>query len=393
MVQIIEPNDALSQLGQGLSTLPDALEQLMLRHREKKGRLAESEALTRQGFNIPGEVKNPRIREALLSGQQAEKTKASEFEADSGNYDTIKDAFGEKFADVWKASPTGARTELLRAGIDANLRGLDIKQIFGEAQAEMGSTPKAMREKIEFPEYKLNTEGRTPKETIAYQKELRGFNEPVFRESVTKKKSLEKQGQSFEDLKKLSPKIPQGFSRFFYDKGGNIRPLAQTLKLVPKEAEEYVKIINDFTTQAKDSYGSRVTNFDLQQFMKRLPTLANSEEGRELIIDRMRVQVEADKAYYDALQKVYKHYGQGKITPEDAEDLAQQISDSQIEELRNRAAEIDEEMNQLAGEGSRKNREQTPPQGTVLLLDPNGNPLHVPQEDVQRLLSLGARLP
>lgn len=390
MVQIIEPNDALSQLGQGLSTLPDALSQLMQRHREKKGRLAESEALTRAGFNVPGEVRNPRIREALLSEQQKEKQTAGEYEADATNYETIKDAFGQKFADVWKASPTGARTELLRAGIDANLRGMDIKKIFGESSEEMAK-PKLEKEKIEFPEYRLDIEGKTPKETVAYQKELRGFNDPVYREAITKAKSLGKQEQSFKDLEKLSPKIPQGFARAFYDKQGNIRPLAQVLKFVPKEAEEYVKIINDFTTQAKDSYGSRVTNFDLQQFMKRLPTLANSEEGRALIIERMKTQTQADKIYFDALKEVYRHYGQGKITPEDAESIAEQISDSRIEGIRERASQIDEEIENLTGEQPR-NINQNVPKGMVILLDPNGNPLHVPQEEVERLLTLGARL-
>jgi len=372
-------------------TLMDELEQSNQRGREERGRLAESEALAREGFQVPGEVKNPRLREALLSGQQSEKAKAGEFAADSGNFETIKDAFGEKFAKVWQASDKGARTALVQAGLDAHLRGMDIKALFGQAEEKMGDNLGPKKIKVEYPEYKLDIEGRTPKESIAFQKEIRGFNDPIYREAITKSKSLGKQEQSFKDLEKLSPKVPQGLSRFFYDKQGNIRPLAQTLKAVPKEAEEYVKIINDFTTQAKDSYGSRVTNFDLQQFMKRLPTLANSAEGRELIIERMRTQTEADKIYYDALKDVYRHYGQGKITPEDAEAIAEQISESRVEQLRERASQLDDEMDRLSGEAP-KNNSQNVPEGMVLLLDPNGKPLHVPQAEVQRLISMGARL-
>ncbi|MGE5706048.1 MAG: hypothetical protein ACM3XP_04945, partial [Nitrososphaerales archaeon] len=118
---------------------------------------------------------------------------------------------------------------------------------------------------------------------------------------------------------------------------------------------------------------------------------ANSEEGRALIIERMKTQTQADKIYFDALKEVYRHYGQGKITPEDAESIAEQISDSRIEGIRERASQIDEEIENLTGEQPR-NINQNVPKGMVILLDPNGNPLHVPQEEVERLLTLGARL-
>ena len=346
MVQIVEPNDALSQVGKALGPISDAFGNFAQRRRES---------------------------------QQKEES----FDASEKNYNTIKDAFGERFADVWKAAPTGARTELLKSGIDANLRGMDIRKIFGQEGLEQPDQQEQSRESNQFPEYKLDTTGRSPKENVAFQKELRGFNDPVYRESRTKKKSLDKQLKSFNDLKRLSPHIPQGFSRFFYDKEGNIRPLAQTLKAVPPEAEEYVKIINDFTTQAKDSYGSRVTNFDLQQFLRRLPTLANSEEGRDLIIDRMQIQTKADEIFEDALQKVYRHYGLGKITPEDAEEIAESIAEPQIEALRQRSEELDSEMDALSP--GKQNQD-----GFVSMKDPQGRILRVPKDKVEELTRLGA---
>ena len=286
----------------------------------------------------------PAFQDAFGKYQQKQ-DKKDEFAADEQNYKTIEDAFGKKFANVWKAAPTGARTELLRSGVDANLRGYDIKRLFGE---EMPQEEKAEKPEREFPEYQLPTEGQTPKETIAFQKELRGYNDPIFKESIKSAKTAKEDLKSFKDLEKLSGKIPQGLSRFFYDKEGNIRPLAQTLKAVPPEAEEYVKIINNFTSRAKDSYGSRVTNFDLQQFMRRLPTLANSPEGRKLIIDRMRITSEADEAVNNALKDVYRHYGMGKITPEDALNIAEQIAEQRLNEVRQQAEQLDEQMNILS---------------------------------------------
>lgn len=345
MVTFLDAPRPLEGLKAGLGEATDALGQFMQRRREQKGREEESEGLEKAGFNVPSGIRDPKLKLALLEQQQKQK----EFEADSGNYDTIKDAFGEKFANVWKAAPTGGRTELLRAGIDARLRGYDIKGLFDQLPDEMmPKQAKIVKEEVEFPDYKLNIEGMTPKESISYQKDLRSDNTPILKEANTAKKTAKKALTSYKDLAQISPKIPQGLSRFFYDKEGNIRPLAQTLKLVPPEAEKYVKIINDFTTQAKDSYGSRVTNFDLQQFMRRLPTLANSEEGRNLILERMQLTTEADLIINEALEDVYRHYGAGKITPEDALQIAEQIAEKRLRSIQERSEAIDTEMDSLS---------------------------------------------
>lgn len=294
-------------------------------------------------------VKNPEFQKEILKAELEKRNQQNklmgEHDADKNNYKTIKDTFGQKFADVWKASPIGARTELLRAGVDANLRGIDIKRIFGEEASEK---PTEQKEGTEFPHYKLPTEGLTPKDIVGFQKDLRSYNDPIFREAIKAKNAAKKASESFSELQKISGNIPEGLSRFFYDKEGNIRPLAQTLKAVPPEAELYVKIINDFTTQAKDSYGARVTNFELERFLKRLPTLANSKEGRDLILKRMKLTTEADRIVNQTIQDVYRHYGAGKITPEDAQAIAEQIYEPKIEALRSQGEQVDAEMERLS---------------------------------------------
>ena len=52
--------------------------------------------------------------------------------------------------------------------------------------------------------------------------------------------------------------------------------------------QQYIKTLNDFISQAKNFFGARVTNFDLQSFKSRLPSLLNTEEGRRAIIEQMR---------------------------------------------------------------------------------------------------------
>jgi hypothetical protein len=100
------------------------------------------------------------------------------------------------------------------------------------------------------------------------------------------------------------------------------------------EAQRFVKTLNEFSANAKDTYGSRVTNFDLQQYLKRFPTLLNSEEGRRQIIEQMKIVNEINSVYYKNLQDVFsKAGGARKIDSDVAEDLAEKRSQQSISEL------------------------------------------------------------
>lgn len=393
MVQIIDQGP--SGLSRFLQRVEPSIEDIVSRFAEKKNRREEDEAFSKMGVDTKG-IRDPHIRQKLLEGEMKKKEKAQEYDFDEKSYGTIKEAFGPKFADVWKASPTGARTALTQAAIEATKRGQNVRQLFEQMPEEAGQPEQRIsgQEKINtFPDYKLPTKNMTPADVVKYKKELRGYNSPVLTESIKANKVLDTQLNAVKDLEKLnnSGKLPSGLSRVLIDpKTGNIRPIAQMLQLVPKEAEEYVKIINDFTTQAKDSFGARVTNFELDRFMKRLPILSNSEAGRELILQRMRVNAEAEKLYHKKLKEIYRHYGQDNITPEDADALAEQLTEEDSERLKDQGVQIDKEMDRV---GSGKDKNQNVPEGMVLLLDPNGSPLHVPEDEVERLLSLGATRP
>lgn len=50
--------------------------------------------------------------------------------------------------------------------------------------------------------------------------------------------------------------------------------------LIGKEGEEYNKLAATLMSGAKDIFGSRITNFDMAQFLKMIPTLMNTDEGK-----------------------------------------------------------------------------------------------------------------
>src|SRR5256885_2133970 len=96
----------------------------------------ENEALEKQGIHTTG-VRSPELRKTLvaegLKGQKEQSKLAGEADLEGKDYETMKTTFGKKFADVWKSSPKGAKTDLTKMAIDATLRGEDVNAILESA--------------------------------------------------------------------------------------------------------------------------------------------------------------------------------------------------------------------------------------------------------------------
>lgn len=80
------------------------------------------------------------------------------------------------------------------------------------------------------------------------------------------------------------------------------------------DTEEFEKITAGFIKNAKQWFGSRVTNYDLESFMKTLPQLSTSHEGKMRILGSMKAAAQAQQLKYDALRHLMKQNG-GRIPP------------------------------------------------------------------------------
>ena len=188
-------------------------------------------------------------------------------------------------------------------------------------------------------------------------------------------------------LKRLSQlnqsgKLPTGLSKF------NINPKTGEIvfpALKIPETQLFAKTINDFTTKAKDSFGSRVTNFELDRFLKRLPTLANSPSGRQLILNQMQVINDLDALEEKSLIDVYDHYGVGNINGQEAKKVAREYRSTQERTLKEKYDQIENSLKAIENQSG-----GSVPKGSVLLYDPEGNELHVPHNRVQEALKRGA---
>jgi hypothetical protein len=181
--------------------------------------------------------------------------------------------------------------------------------------------------------------GLTPTERVSREKERYGTNLPIYQETTAKLKTADKNKALIGILEKLdeSDKLPTGIERLNVDSEGNLKlPFFSSA-----EAQRFVTTINEFSEGAKDTYGSRVTNFDLAQFMRRFPTLMNTKEGRRQIYEQMKIVNDINKEYYGALRDVYREAGGiRKIDADRAESIAEERSKAKVDQLYEKFQEI-----------------------------------------------------
>lgn len=288
-----------------------------------------------QGQDRSQERKKMEFESGLRQKELTEKNRMEELSLP--DYETVKSQFGETFAKLYKIAPTGGKTELLRTGLDSLLRGQNVNDLLGgiESPEDVNESQIPIKQdgKFEFPKLKPPS-NLTPAGREKHETEIRKANSPIYKENSNKARATKGIEQRLDILEKLNEKLPEGLARLAINSDGNISPIALKAKLVPPEFERYAKTVNDFLDTAKDTFGSRVTNYDIQVFKARLPGLLNSKEGRKQITQQMKILNKIESNYRNSLKKIYNHYGLGKISEEQAEEMAERMTADEEEILR-----------------------------------------------------------
>ncbi len=103
--------------------------------------------------------------------------------------------------------------------------------------------------------------------------------------------------------------------------------------LLNPDSQEFQKIAAGFLRDAKTYFGGRITNYDIEQFLKTIPSLSQTPEGRHRVIAGLKQLKRGDLAYNDALKEIMKE--NESVPPY---DLLEQIED-RIEPKLNKVAE------------------------------------------------------
>lgn len=288
----------------------------------------------------------------------------------------------KSYSELYRDATEGGKTSILNNLLDLESRGLLGSQA---PTAEVAQEPIGAGTEKEFKWPDLpQQKGLKPSDVVKREGDREKTNIPLYNEAVQKSKAAKEEGMSLRRLTQLneSGKLPQGTGRLFLDpKTGELAFPAGT----SPETQLFVKTLNDFTTKAKDSYGSRVTNFDLDQFMKRLPSLANTTEGRKLILKQMEVINRLNALDADSIKETYNHYGVGRINAQEARKISDQFKDKKEEALLKEY----EDLGGLLGQPESAS-ESMPEAGFVRMQNPeNGEIWDIPDSDSQEALKAG----
>lgn len=293
--------------------------------------------------------------------------KAGESDADIEKTVELLDKAGATAEDIalYKAAPVGGKTEIVKNILEGTNRQ---------------KSPEGLVNK-NIEDYDL---GLTPKERVKRQDQRFTVQTPMVNKNNESLRSLKSEEDALNLISNLdaSGKIAQGIQKL------NINPLTGDLILpgaATPEEQLMVKTINDFTVKAKDSYGGRVTNFELDRFMQRLPTLANSAEGRKLIVEHMKIVNQAIQLEKQAIQEVFDTYGVRNIDYPEAERIAREKIAPQAEELRKKAEMIELRSQQLSEEKVEQKKLNVK-EGYEALMTPEGKLMQFPKKNVENLL-------
>lgn len=290
----------------------------------------------------------------------------------------------ERNASLYNSFTTGGQTKFAEMLIDQLQRG----KVSG-AQGSIGLKKKNSLEpnspdadveasqEIEWEWPEVNPfEGMTPREAINHRGRLFKENNAHFGEISSQLKNSKRELRDIDQLKRLndSGKLPKGMKKaILVDyKKGELRVPA----FANAETQQFIKTVNGFIRNAKDFFGSRVTNFDLQTFLQILPTLANSEEGRRNILEQMEAATQLNQLDNDSLKEVYEHYGLDKIDRLQLESLARDIKSPKEGALEEKFA------NSINAQLDFDFKSKTPT-GRVPMVSPDGERVYILEEEVE----------
>lgn len=106
------------------------------------------------------------------------------------------------------------------------------------------------------------------------------------------------------------------------------------------DSQEFEKLSTDMLRNAKEIFGSRVTNLEVQTFLKTIPTLSQTQEGRSRVIRNLRLLNEGALVRSQALKDILKE-NQG-VPPYDIAEQVEEKVGPKLEEISGEFTGVEE---------------------------------------------------
>lgn len=135
-------------------------------------------------------------------------------------------------------------------------------------------------------------------------------------------------------------------------------------------SELFQKLSLDLLKGLPETYGNRILKVEVENFLKTVPQLVNSSDGRRMIASNMLKLGEMKEVYYNAMRQEQQNYlDKNKPFPR---DFQQRIFD----QAKPRLDQINKDFVKLS-------EIRSVPSGTVPFFDPQGEVKFVPKEHLQ----------
>lgn len=132
-------------------------------------------------------------------------------------------------------------------------------------------------------------------------------------------------------------------------------------------SELYNKLSQDLLKGLPETYGSRILKVEVDNFLKTIPTLLNSADGRRMIASNMLKLGEMKEVYYNSMRDKQREYlDANKPLPRDFQQVVFDQVKPQIDRINNEFVQMSEI--------------KSVPEGTVPFFGPDGQIKFVPKE-------------
>jgi hypothetical protein len=181
---------------------------------------------------------------------------------------------------------------------------------------------KKEQQKMDFEERKLAQQERD-----AAFKATQELRDNILQEAKSAKDSRRDLNR-MEELNNEGKLDTPGYTAFLERSGLDIPALLNP------ESQEFQKIAQNFLRDAKTYYGGRVSNYEVQQFLRTIPSLSQSPEGRKRVIASLKNMTNAKIAYADTMIDIINE--NKKVPPRDLNEQIYMRIDDKLDKLAER---------------------------------------------------------
>ena len=204
---------------------------------------------------------------------------------------------------------------------------------------KLGVNPVERRHQENLAAEKLKNEQKSEAEKF---KQSKDFRHDILQKSKAARQTLRDLDrlEELNDSKKLDT---PGYVEFLKRSGLDIPALMNP------ESEEFQKIQQGFLSKAKDIFGGRISNYEIEQFLKGIPSLNQSPEGRKRVISAFKQIARADVEYANTVKEIM---AENKGVP--PYDIEEQVDDKIGKKLDKIAEQFKKDLAKAVPQGQHK---------------------------------------